>query len=114
MAQSRVDVLVNMLAVLRDSRALPALPLDMLEPILCRLEHRNAFARCGVNARPYFRPGLNLVSLGVLLSLEGFNVLVAVFEVVGDPCLSLFAFPSRPCALAYRHIPLLKICRTMS
>src|SRR5262245_2755535 len=104
MAQSRVDVLVNVLAILRQRCAFSPLALNKLEPILRGPKHRNAFARCRVDTRLYFRLDPNLVRVSVLLSGKGLDAVNAVtVQILDNPSFFLLAFPSNPLPLAYRH-----------
>src|SRR5215831_16915829 len=96
------DVNVNMLPILRERTALPALGFNPLEPTLRSLGNGRALTRGGVDAFADVYPNSRVVVVGVLLARKGLDVPITVLiGVINDPSFLGLALSRGPLAFAY-------------
>src|SRR5262245_42635734 len=102
----RGDVQVDVLSVLPDRGALPAVRLDALDPAFRSLGNGRTLGWGCVDALVEIDFDRRVMGVGILLALECLDVAVAVLvRVIDYPGFLRLALPGRPSALAYRHSP---------
>jgi len=102
--EPRLDVQLDVLAVVLDGGALAPLQLDEGEPLVRGLRNGDGPRRGCVGPSPHVDPDLLRMGVSVLLAVEGLDVAGALrVEVVDDPRLLRLPAARRPFPLANRH-----------